>query len=510
MVLPRRITRRLRSPRTWIALGILAPIGMVIVSGLMLLDLRRDAWAMAEQTSKNLLQVIERDIARNIDIIDLSLRAVVDNLQAPGVAEASPELRQLILFDRASTAPDLGVILVLNEEGDSIIDAGSLPPRQLNNADRDYFKAHKADAKLGLLISTPLVSRLAGERIIVLSRRIDKQDGSFGGIVLASLKLSYFSHLFDQIGLGTEGAINLYLRDGTRLMRHPFTEGDVGANIAGTANFERFLLEERGTFVGTSVRDGIERYYSFTKVGRWPLVLNVALSTREIEAPWAAKAVVIGSVVLGLCGLTVLISLLYVRDLRRREALQAELARLSRTDGLTGLPNRRFFEETFQSTWAGARRTRQPLSLLIVDADHFKRYNDEYGHAVGDEVLKGLASCLAGSVHRPDDLVARVGGEEFAVLLPETSREGALCIAGKLHAAVALLAVPSAGIDMGAVTVSIGLAVGPADAASPNDLYQKADTALYAAKLGGRNQTRCATRTPDQMDPVVALRLKCG
>ncbi|MCJ2009376.1 sensor domain-containing diguanylate cyclase [Methylobacterium sp. J-092] len=506
MALPRRLARRLRSSRTWIALGILAPVGMVIVSGLMLLDLRRDAWAMAEQTSKNLLKVIERDIARNVEIIDLSLRAVVDNLKAPGVTEATPELRQLILFDRASTAQDLGVMLVLDENGDSVIDASSVPPRKLNNADRDYFRAHKAAPKLGLVISRPLVSRLTGARIVVLSRRIDKPDGSFGGIVLASLNLSYFSRLFDQIGLGKGGAINLYLRDGTRLMRHPFVEEDIAANIDGTPNFDRFVRERSGAFVGSSVRDGIERHYVFTKVGEWPLVLNVALSTYEIEAAWGAKALVISVVVLSLCGLTVFLSLLYGRDLRRRAALQAELAELSRTDALTGLPNRRRFEETFERVWVGAQRTRRPFSLLVVDADHFKRYNDRYGHAVGDEVLKGLAACLGASVHRPDDLVARVGGEEFVILLPETDVEGALRIAGKLHAAVSLLAVPSAGIGAGAVTVSVGLAVGPADAASPNDLYRKADAALYAAKEGGRNQTQCAPGAPEDTGAVIALR----
>src|SRR5438067_1535308 len=94
--------RRLNSARTWICLGILAPLGMVVVSGLMLLDLRQDVWDKAEQTSKNLLQVLERDIARNIEMYDLSLRAVVDNLKAPGVDKLSPALRQLVLFDRAA------------------------------------------------------------------------------------------------------------------------------------------------------------------------------------------------------------------------------------------------------------------------------------------------------------------------------------------------------------------------------------------------------------------------
>ncbi len=172
MTASRRLARPLRSPRSWTVLGMLAPVGMLIVSGLMLLDLRRDAWEKAEQTSRNLLQVIERDVARNVEIIDLSLQAIVDNLKAPGVAEASPELRQLVLFDRVTSAQDVGITLVLDEAGDSILDAASTTPRRVNNADRDYFKAHKARADLGLHISHPVVSRLTCAPVIVLSRRI--------------------------------------------------------------------------------------------------------------------------------------------------------------------------------------------------------------------------------------------------------------------------------------------------------------------------------------------------
>lgn len=141
------------------ALGVLAPLGMLLVSTLMLLDLRRDAWNTAEQTSTNLLQVIERDIARDVEIIDLSLQAVVGNLKAAGVRDLEPAMRQLVLFDRAATARYLRVMLALDENGDSVIDAGAVPARRLNNADRDYFQAHKARADLGLHISRPLYAR---------------------------------------------------------------------------------------------------------------------------------------------------------------------------------------------------------------------------------------------------------------------------------------------------------------------------------------------------------------
>ena len=104
MSLPRRLAGRMPAPRTWVLLGILAPLGMLFLSGLMLVQLRRDAWDKAEQNAQNLLQVVANDIGRNIEIMDLSLLAVIDNLALPGFAQADPELRQRLLFHRTSTA----------------------------------------------------------------------------------------------------------------------------------------------------------------------------------------------------------------------------------------------------------------------------------------------------------------------------------------------------------------------------------------------------------------------
>jgi diguanylate cyclase (GGDEF)-like protein len=322
--------------------------------------------------------------------------------------------------------------------------------------------------------------------MLPFSRRIEKPDGSFGGVAFSSLKLSYFTQLFAPLGLGRDGSIDLSLRDGTRIARH--SQGEAGSAPAAAAAGAR-----QGTFTAVSPRDGIERHSAFVQIGDWPLVLTVALSTREIEAAWRTKALVIGGIVLVLCGLTVVLSLLYGRDLRRRMALQAELARLSRTDALTGLPNRRRFDQTLDEVWREALHSGSPVSMLIVDADHFKRINDRHGHPVGDAVLKGLASCLSAGVHRPLDLVCRIGGEEFAVLLPDTDRAGAAQIAAGIHRRVRSWSLASAGIRAGSLTVSIGLATGPeAGDAVPDDLYRRADAALYEAKANGRDQTRCA------------------
>ncbi len=124
---PHHKLRSFRSAKVWIALSVIAPLGMLTASAFMLFDLRQDAWERSEQTSKNLLQVLERDIARNIEMYDLSIQAAADNLKTPGVAEIDPQLRQLILFDRAATARDMGVMLVIDERGDIVADLDAIP-----------------------------------------------------------------------------------------------------------------------------------------------------------------------------------------------------------------------------------------------------------------------------------------------------------------------------------------------------------------------------------------------
>lgn len=486
----RHVPSWFRSPRTWIGMGILVPVGIVAVCSTMLLQLRQDAWDKAEQTSKNLIQVIERDIDRNIEIIDVALQNVVENLNAHDLRELSPKHRQHILFDRAVNAKDLNALLVLDQDGNCIYDAAGWPPRHYSNADRPYFQAHKANPKLGLGVTGPIISRSVGKPVLILSRRTGIPEGSFNGVVLGSLSLSYFDRLFRDLKLGQAGTINLFLDDGTRVLRYPQKDRGPAPNFASAPNFQRFQREVRGSFVAKTQTDGIERLYTFTRVGDLPLILNVALSTQEIEAEWREKALVIGCLVIALCGITVGLSFLVVWELKRRNLAEAEMAVLSSTDALTALPNRRAFVETFERIWADALRRRVSIALLVIDADHFKRYNDHHGHAGGDLVLKALACAFASCTRRPNDLVARVGGEEFIVLLPDIDAEGAAYVADEVHTAVAGLIVESNGVNLGRITVSIGLAFGlPQRGASPDDLFRLADVALYEAKATGRNRT---------------------
>lgn len=166
-----------------------------------------------------------------------------------------------------------------------------------------------------------------------------------------------------------------------------------------------------------------------------------------------------------------------------------ELQRLSSLDGLTGLANRRQFDETLQQEWQRALRTNMPLSLIFVDIDFFKRYNDHYGHQAGDDCLKKVADALRRTIHRPADLVSRYGGEEFVMILPDTVDQGALTIAEKVLATVTGLKIPHANSDAADhVTLSIGVATTqPLEGSKPQALIEAADKMLYRAKERGRN-----------------------
>ncbi|MBI3545491.1 MAG: diguanylate cyclase [Gammaproteobacteria bacterium] len=171
-----------------------------------------------------------------------------------------------------------------------------------------------------------------------------------------------------------------------------------------------------------------------------------------------------------------------------------QLEKLSLLDGLTGIANHRHFQDLLNKEWRWAQRHGTPLTLLMLDIDFFKKFNDSAGHPAGDECLKKVARALYDLARRPRDLVARYGGEEFTVVLPGTDTAGAVAVAERMRAAVEKLAIPNKGLPgETSVTVSIGVAsAGKSRHATPTEIIAAADKALYEAKETGRNCVRVA------------------
>jgi len=179
-----------------------------------------------------------------------------------------------------------------------------------------------------------------------------------------------------------------------------------------------------------------------------------------------------------------------LRDVTEQKLAQTALERLATLDGLTGIANRRSFDERLQHEWNRASRSHSPLSLIMADVDYFKRYNDSYGHQCGDECLKAVSAVFQRLAFRSSDLAARYGGEEFAVILPSTPEEGAREVAERIRAEVEVAALPHRDSEVASwVTLSLGVAtmIPGADGHS-NALVSRADRALYQAKESGRNQ----------------------
>lgn len=189
---------------------------------------------------------------------------------------------------------------------------------------------------------------------------------------------------------------------------------------------------------------------------------------------------------------TVGLSLALLAMVKERAELHSvrQLSRLALVDGLTGLGNRRQFDALLAREHRQAVAERRTLSLLMLDVDCFKAFNDLYGHQAGDDALRALGAAVQGAVRRPGDLAARYGGEEFAVLLPRTDEAGARAVADAIHGNVARLGTPHAGSPYGRLSVSIGAAtLRPGPGSDGGGLVRAADLALYAAKRGGRNRT---------------------
>lgn len=562
----------------------------------------------------NLAHSLAEHASHTIQAVDIAMGGMVDLLK---YRDPLPDRFNLHLAETARSLPQLRGIGVIDAAGNWRYASFAEMPRY-NVSDRSYFTYHRDTPGTALRISAPLQSRLDDRSSIVLSKRITKEDGSFGGLVAAAIDSDYFHRFYRTFQIGPDGGISLLRNDGIVLVRWPISERS--ADLSKTDLISSHLkLSSVGYYKIISPYDGILKYFGYEETPRYPLVVTVAMSEHWLLAEWW-KALRTDAIVAGvlLCMILLLATLLslqlrfrnkteralrereahyrllanniadiilmidarsvlryvsqsvepvlgisptdllgkscfdmvhpedretvraatarldgieivstvvfrtyradgtlawveskfklasetsdparteflcVVRDVTERKRMEDELTQLNRrltqlaaTDGLTGLTNRRTFDGFLRREY----EAREQISVLLLDIDNFKGYNDTYGHQAGDRCLQAVAKVIGDASSNTSGLSARYGGEEFAVVLPDTSEDAALKVAEFIRLTVRALGVPNSASSRRYITVSVGVASRTRATLDEAALVGEADTALYEAKRLGRNRS---------------------
>ncbi|QGZ39507.1 diguanylate cyclase (GGDEF)-like protein [Pseudoduganella flava] len=467
---------------------------------------RRVLLEQTERNATNLARAMSEHADDTLRTAETSLADLQERIQTDGTSPTQMARLHRLMADHVHRLPELDALSAYDETGRRLVTSQADQDRAVNNADREYFQYHLRNPGAGSRIGRPVVSRATGRWVIPVSRRLDKPDGAFDGVVLATIAIDYFREFYASFDIGADGAVALLSDDGTMLVRRPFREQSIAANIGNTPLYDAYTRVARiGTGMFRSTQDGKVRLNSYRPLQHYPLFVTAALSKDEVLAHWWRDTLTHTAGVIVLAALLALFGQRLVRQMRRRlqvesklreardslAGLNAALEKLALQDGLTGLANRRQFDVSLGNEFSRATRHGAPLALAMIDVDHFKAYNDRYGHGAGDICLRAAAQAIRRQTPgRAGDLAARYGGEEMAVLLPNTDVAGAHAVAERMREAIAALALPHAGSPHGIVTISAGVAAmvprRGVDAASA--LLELADRALYAAKAAGRNR----------------------
>lgn len=468
--------------------------------GLLYLQLeqsRRQDLAVAQVASSNLTRAMAQQAEDTFLAADLVLTSLVDWVEDDGYGAAQRPRLQKTFARRVQQLEQLHGMFLFDNKGQWVITSYPDLPHGNGVADREYFKFHQQNVSTVAHIGPAIRSRENGEWIIPISKRINDRAGNFQGVLMAGIKMSYFDQFFKSFSLDDDGIMFLGLTDGTLLARRPFEENLIGSSLANGRIYRKLLPEATaGTAMISSVVDGVTRLYGYRQLASYPLVVSAATSQNTILKGWYARAfqssVIVALLILGV-GLFGWVFIHQVRNGERIEKnlrkAQLALEQIATHDSLTGLANRRLFERSLEIEFARGARQVSPVSLIMLDIDFFKRYNDAYGHVAGDHCLTQVAQVVKTCCQRKADLAVRYGGEEFAVLLPDTDINGALAIAGQIRRSVIDKHIAHSGSPTGYLTVSLGCySFIPSGNDSLEVFIQRADAALYQAKNAGRNR----------------------
>jgi diguanylate cyclase (GGDEF)-like protein/PAS domain S-box-containing protein len=602
----------------WAAAFVVLACGAIAgISGWQEWSSRNDRLRDADIEMSNLARSLTQHAEDSLDLIDTGIVGVVARLELDGATPLTVSKLNTVMDARRRAVDRIYGLAIIDSAGKWLASSGMLSGRL---SDDQFFRHHAQVADKRAYISRPMRDLADGEWILTISRRFNRPDGGFGGVVLGSISSSYLSQFYRQFEVGNNGSITLTDAGGQVIARSRDNSKYAGRDLSDRPLFTAPSLQaETGKLRFISPLDGTARLSFFRRGAGYPLVLLATVAEDELMAPWRMAAITRMLIVLTLVVMIAVIGAFLVwqllrsrrlarvlaaseanfrllaegssdmvtriglddivryaspsavrvvgwhpkqlvgrsalgginpadlpavletvarlkrgeieegrtlqrtrhpdkgeiwiestlrvtrnergevdsaiaisRDVTEHKVLEEKLEALATEDGLTGLANRRRFDERLAEEWARAQRERTPLALLIVDLDHFKAYNDAYGHVAGDSGLRAVARILAEEAGRPGDLAARYGGEEFALLLPNTDSAGCNRIGERVRSALRKTAIPHAlNPPFHMVTASLGGAVcrpGSERSDGPTTLVEAADRALYAAKDHGRDR----------------------
>lgn len=464
--------------------------------------------AQLQQSSESLTNVagaLAQHANNTIKEADLLTLEVLERLQNDGTSQAGLERTHRVLIERIRQLPQLIGLYVTDEQGTVFVSSQNELQEGLTAYDRPYFLHHRDNPDSGGYIGLPLKSRSTGHWGFTFSRRYNKPNGTFGGVVAANINMDYFRKFYGGFNVGKAGAIVLARSDGMLLYRQPMREEFAGRNMSGTNLFREFRDHPGGgTALITSAQDGVARLNAYRGVDTYPLVVAAAMSTDEILADWWREVTFHASFV----GLLLFVLIyagkrlidkvnrrLFVGELALEAQQKAEqenrsLEVLALQDALTGLPNRRQFDVMLKKEMESAKAAGKPVSFILMDVDDFKAFSHEYGHGAGEECLKKIANLIQVHIKGSNCILCRYDSEAFGAILQGHDLLFATALAEKLCEEIGRLAIPHWESSEGIVTLSIGVSsLDPVENGDlGSDLIRSADHALNTAKQKGKNR----------------------
>ena len=455
-----------------------------------------------ELANTNLARAVTDRMDGTVSEADHIIGALAYELERSQVDTSLLEHLQPVLVNHATSSAHLQDLFIIGKDGAWLLSSFAGWNQSFNSADQAFFLYHKDNPSSHTRVGPPIRSQTSGEWVVPISRRFNDANGNFAGLVLATLSIHDVRAILERLEIG-DGSITLTVAE-HYLARRPPIETEIGEPI-----HPQWLAAFEGRRDGTgqieSPNDGTPHLFSFEQARDYPVGVVVTASKTEVLRDWAIWSSLQTAWIALLC-YVLHRAVIYFRrtilyktqaEARLREARDAlaianeKLAHMAQYDALTGLPNRRYFDRRLARAFRQAQREQRSFAVILLDVDEFKKYNDLYGHPAGDECLRRVASALRAAIKRPEDFVARYGGEEMAILLPGTDVHGASLFAAAVRLGVSSLDIPHAASRFGTVTVSLGVAAWvPQPAESPAVIVQAADDAMYQAKRTGRNTFR--------------------